>query len=155
MMILSRPRLEISIGTQTLSLWDGRRLVKSWPCSTSRYGVGFTEGSLRTPLGQFRVAEKHGENAAANTIFKSRRPVGAWQPGDPAEDDLVLARILWLEGLEPRNANTRQRYIYIHGTNHEETIGRPDSHGCIRLRNADVIELYALAAVGWEVWIAE
>ena len=69
--------------------------------------------------------------------------------------DLVLTRILWLDGLEPRNANTFQRYIYIHGTNDENVIGRPGSHGCVRMRNREVIELFDLVPVGTPVWIGE
>ena len=69
--------------------------------------------------------------------------------------DFVLTRILWLQGLEPRNSNTYERYIYIHGTNDEQSIGRPASHGCVRLRNQDVIELYDLVPEGTPVWIGE
>jgi lipoprotein-anchoring transpeptidase ErfK/SrfK len=71
-----------------------------------------------------------------------------------AEDDLIMSRVLWLDGLEPENANTFDRYIYIHGTNHEESIGQPASHGCVRMRNADVAELFDLVEVGTEVVIA-
>jgi len=154
-MQLSRPRLEVSIATQTVSLWDGYRLVKSWPCSTSKFGIGFQGGSNKTPLGAFRVMEKHGDNAHQLTIFKSRKPVGQWVPGAKTEEDLVLGRILWLEGVEERNANTKERYIYFHGTNQEERIGQTGSHGCIRLRNPDVVELYDLVPTGTPVWIEE
>lgn len=150
-----QPRLEVSVATQTLSLWDGRRLVKQWPCSTSKFGIGFEEGSNRTPLGAFRVSEKHGDEMPLRTIFKSRKPVGEWTADAPTEDDLVLSRILWLEGCEARNANTKQRYIYIHGTNGEPHIGQRASHGCVRLRNADVAELYDAVCVGTPVWIGE
>ncbi|MDB6073496.1 MAG: hypothetical protein JWO89_1136 [Verrucomicrobiaceae bacterium] len=147
-------RLEVSIATQRLQLWDGARLVKEWPVSTARAGVGFKEGSLRTPVGQFRIREKHGAGAPSGTIFKSRQPAGLWQ-GERLDDDLVLTRILRLEGLEARNANTFDRYIYIHGTNDEPGIGRPGSHGCVRLRNDDMIDLYDLVPEGTEVWIGE
>lgn len=154
-MLLSRPRLEVSIATQTMNLWDGWRLVKSWPCSTSKFGIGFEEGSFKTPLGHFRIAEKHGEGAGQHTIFKARQPVGEWHPGQGEGEDLILGRILWLEGGEQRNANTLGRYVYIHGTNGEDKIGQPASHGCIRLRNADVVELYDLVQVGTPVWVNE
>ena len=147
-------RLEVSIATQRLQLWDSARVVKEWPVSTARAGVGFKEGSLRTPVGQFRIREKHGAGAPSGTIFKSRQPVGLWQ-GERLDDDLVLTRILRLEGLEARNANTFDRYIYIHGTNDEPGIGRPGSHGCVRLRNDHMIELYDLVPEGTEVWIGE
>ena len=155
-MQLSQPRIEISIGTQTLGLWDGQQLVRQWPCSTSRFGIGFSEGSNKTPLGAFRVAEKHGAEGTLHTIYKGRQPVGEWSPdGEYEGQDLILARILWLEGLETRNANTKQRYVYIHGTNEEHRIGQIGSHGCVRMRNAAVVELFDLTPVGTSVWIGE
>ena len=146
-------RIEISIANQRLALWEGTRLVKSWPCSTSKFGIGFQEGSNKTPVGGFVVREKHGDGAPSGTIFKARQPVGRWTPEMHTPDDLVLTRILWLHGQEPRNANTFQRYIYIHGTNDEASIGSPGSHGCVRLRNVDMIELYDQVPVGTPVWI--
>lgn len=147
-------RLEVSAASQRLRLWEGSRVLKEWPVSTAAAGLGFKEGSLRTPVGHFLIKEKIGTNAAKGTIFKARQPVGQWQ-GEPLADDLILSRILRLEGLEPRNANTWDRYIYFHGTNHEHAIGRPGSHGCIRLRNDDMIELYDMVPEGTEVWIDE
>jgi L,D-transpeptidase YbiS len=149
------PRIEVSIGTQRLHLYDGQRLVKSWDCSTSKFGLGSMEGSNKTPLGSFIVKEKHGDAAECGTIFKSRQPVGQWTPGMETKSDLVLTRILWLHGTEPSNANTFQRYIYIHGTNNENGIGRPLSHGCVRMRNREVIELFGLVPAGSPVWIGE
>ena len=98
---------------------------------------------MKTPLGKFRIAEKIGQGAPAGTVFKARV---ALTPSDPlpATEDLVTSRILWLDGLGKRNANTHARFIYIHGTKHEDKIGRPDSHGCIRMRDDDVIELFDL-----------
>jgi lipoprotein-anchoring transpeptidase ErfK/SrfK len=154
-MLPAARRIEVTIGTQRLALWEGTRLVKAWGCSTSGFGIGFLEGSNKTPLGSFVVKEKHGDGAPSGTIFKSRQPVGLWTRGMPTQGDLVLTRILWLHGLEPRNANTFQRYIYIHGTNDETGIGRPGSHGCVRMKNADVLELFDLAPVGMPVWISE
>ncbi len=148
-------RIEVSIGQQLLRLYDGHRIVRDWPCSTSIFGIGFTEGSNRTPLGSFVVKEKHGDGAENGTIFKSRQPVGRWTPGMETRSDLVLTRILWLDGLERRNANTFQRYIYIHGTNDEASIGRAASHGCVRMRNRDVIALFDQVPVGTPVWIEE
>jgi lipoprotein-anchoring transpeptidase ErfK/SrfK len=147
-------RIEVSISTQRLELWDGTRLVRCWPCSTSKFGIGFIEGSNKTPLGHFIVKEKHGDGAEPRTIFKARKPVGLWQ-GEKLLDDLVLTRILRLEGLESRNANSFERFIYIHGTNDEERIGQRASHGCVRLRNDGMIELYELVREGTEVWISE
>jgi len=153
-MSAASPRIEVSIGSQTLALHEGARLLKQWPCSTSKFGIGFAEGSNRTPLGRFVIREKHGGGAPSGTIFKARKPVGEGQPGLDTREDLVLTRILRLHGLEKRNANTFQRYIYIHGTNDERSIGRPASHGCVRLRNADVVELFDLVTEGAEVWIS-
>ena len=154
-MILKKPRIEVSIGTQRLRLFDGTRVVRDWPCSTSKFGIGFAEGSNKTPLGRFVVRERHGDEAESGTIFKGRKPAGFWKPGMETTSDLVLTRILWLHGLEPRNANTFERYIYIHGTNDEARIGRAMSHGCVRLRNREMIELFDLTPEETPVWIVE
>ena len=98
---------------------------------------------MKTPVGQFRIGQKIGDNALSGTVFKNREPIEQTE-GSLSDDDLVMSRILWLDGLEEHNANTRDRYIYIHGTNHEDKIGEPASHGCIRMTNADVIELFDL-----------
>jgi lipoprotein-anchoring transpeptidase ErfK/SrfK len=120
------------------------------PVSTSRAGPGFQPGSLRTPTGLFRIHERIGENARSGTIFKGRVPVE--QPMD-SEEELITSRILWLDGLEKENANSKERYIYIHGTNQESLIGQPVSHGCIRMRNADIIRLFDSVAVDTPVEI--
>jgi lipoprotein-anchoring transpeptidase ErfK/SrfK len=144
--------IEISIPDQLLTLRRGDEVVRSYEISSSRFGVGTAEGSLRTPLGHFRVAQKIGHKMPHGTVFVGRVALG---PSDPLPDteDLITSRILWLDGLDPDNANTRDRYIYIHGTKHEDRIGRPDSHGCIRMRNADVIELFDLVHEGTPVRI--
>jgi len=144
--------IQISVAKQRLSVQRGRATLRTFPVSTSRYGLGSKEGSLKTPLGQFRIAEKIGADQPHDIAYKSRQPVKA-----SAEmlqgDDLVMSRILWLDGLGARNANTYDRFIYIHGTNHEEEIGTPASHGCIRMRNADVAELFDLVEVNTRVAI--
>lgn len=99
------------------------------------------------------MAEKIGAGAPLWAEFKSRQPTGRIsEPG--GETDGVLTRILWLQGLDPENANTRDRYIYFHGTNREDLIGTPASHGCVRLRNGDMAELFDLVAEGTTVVIA-
>lgn len=108
---------------------------------------------MKTPLGRLRIAEKFGAGLPIETAFKSREPVEATREMLQAED-LIMSRILWLDGLEPQNANSYTRYIYIHGTNHENRIGEPASHGCIRMRNADVAELFELVEVDTEVVIS-
>ena len=102
--------------------------------------------------GKFRITEKIGQGMPLGTVFKSRRPVKATKKA-LQEEDLVMTRILWLDGLERRNANTHDRYIYIHGTNHEKKIGLPDSHGCIRMKNADLVELFERVPEGTPVEI--
>ena len=147
--------LRVSLVRQELAVHDAAGgVVRRYPISTSRFGVGTEQGSLRTPSGAFRVAEKFGGGEPLGAVFKSRQPTGENGLG-AAEDDLVLTRILWLEGAEAANANTRERYIYIHGTNHEALIGQPASHGCVRMRNADVAELYEMIPAGCAVRIEE
>ncbi len=132
-------------------LEDGQE-VKSYPVSTSKYGLGTEEGSNKTPLGRLEVTDMIGDGAPPGTIFKGRKEQGVWD-GTPTEDDLVLTRILRLGGRDPDNANTRDRYIYIHGTNQEKAIGAPASHGCVRMTNADVADLYARVNAGTAVEI--
>ena len=150
----SRRNIHISIRDQRLILKEGETPIRTYPVSTSRFGIGTEEGSMKTPTGRFRVAKKIGEGLRGDTVFQSRVPL---QPGDPLPptEDLVMSRILWLDGLEEHNANTRDRFIYIHGTKHEDKIGSPDSHGCVRMRNTDVAELFAFVDEGAQVVIEE
>ena len=157
-----QPFLFIDVNEQLLTLFVTRDEGRQYPISTSKAGVGSRAGSLRTPLGHHRVAEKFGDGAPLGTIFRSRANTGEvakilTEPID-VEEDLVLTRILWLEGLEPGvnqgpGIDSKERYIYIHGTNEEGLIGTPASHGCIRMKNADVIALYELVPVGTDVII--
>lgn len=140
-------RLLVHVPSQTLDLIEGEQLLRRYVVSTSHWGLGTDLGSNKTPTGRFRVAEKHGDNAMPGEIFVSRKPTGTCgQDGDPA--DHVQTRILWLEGLDPENANTYERYIYIHGTNAESKLGTEASHGCVRMSNLDVIDLYDRVPVG-------
>lgn len=134
--------LECSVDDQVLRLSEAGRVVATYPVSTAAKGVGQAEESFRTPVGRFRVAEKIGADAEPGTVFSARIPTGRWRPGDPVSGDLILTRIIRLEGLDPQNANTMERCIYIHGTNREDLLGSPASHGCIRMHNADVVELF-------------
>jgi lipoprotein-anchoring transpeptidase ErfK/SrfK len=144
--------IHISIRDQKLTLMDGDTPVRSYPVSTSRFGVGTEMGSMKTPTGRFRVAEKIGADTPSSTVFRGRVALQFGEPL-PQTDDLVMSRILWLDGLDEHNANTRDRYIYIHGTKQEDKIGTPDSCGCVRMRNADVIELFDLVDEGVSVVI--
>jgi lipoprotein-anchoring transpeptidase ErfK/SrfK len=145
--------MRVDISRQMLDLRHRGELIKSWPVSTSRFGVGFEPGSFKTPTGRFAVQEKIGTDEPLWMEFKSRQPTGNLAaPG--GEQDGILTRILWLSGLDEENTNTRDRYIYFHGTNREDLIGTPASHGCIRLRNADIAELFDLVPEGTRVVIA-
>jgi len=140
-------RLVVSIDDQILTVLEGGICIREFPVSTAAKGMGYAKDSLRTPTGAFRICEKIGAGQPAGTIFKARVPVGVWRPGDAPEDDLVLTRILRLDGLDADNANTLERCIYIHGTNREDRIGEPSSHGCVRLRNDDMLELFDMISV--------
>jgi len=146
--------IHISIRDQRLTLMEGEIPIRNYPVSTSRFGIGTEEGSMKTPTGRFRVAEKIGGGLPSDAVFQSRVPL---KPGDqlPPTEDLVMSRILWLDGLDEHNANTRDRFIYIHGTKHEDKIGRPASHGCVRMRNIDVVDLFELVDEGAHVTIEE
>ena len=146
-------RLEISMDRQILSVLKADEILKAFQISTSEKGMGFTEGSFRTPTGNFEISEKIGEGEPIRTRFVARVPAGVWEPSEPIEDDLVLTRILRLDGKDAENANSMERYIYIHGTNREDQIGTPASHGCIRLANSDMVELFDLIPAGTPVHI--
>jgi transposase-like protein len=152
---MSKPalRIVVSIDRQQLSLFQGRRLLGSWPVSSSGRGIGFEEGSYRTPTGRFVVRELIGGGQPSGTIFVARRPVGIWSPGQPADQDLILTRIVRLDGLDPENSNSWDRHIYIHGTNQEQLLGSPASMGCIRMSNRDIVGLFSLIEVGTPVEI--
>lgn len=146
-------KLMVSMDRQTLEVIEGGRVAACFPVSTSARGPGCEEGSFRTPTGRFRIVEAIGAGMPSGTIFKARVPVGRWSPGDDTAGDLVLTRILRLDGLDPWNRNTLARYVYIHGTNDEDAVGRPAGHGCVRLRNADMIRLFDMTGVGDELEI--
>jgi lipoprotein-anchoring transpeptidase ErfK/SrfK len=150
----ARTKIDISIGDQRLTLTSDGEVLRSYPVSSSRFGIGTEEGSMKTPLGNFRIAEKIGHDAEPGTIFKARVALGPDDPL-PETEDLITSRILWLDGIDEENANTRERFIYIHGTKHEDKIGLPASHGCIRMRDDDVIELFELVDETTQVVIRE
>lgn len=157
------PRIHIDLGTQQLRLDLGRRCLV-YPVSTSGQGAGERNGSGCTPRGAHIVRVRIGAGAAPGTVFVGRRPTGeictpelyARAPGR----DWILTRILWLSGTEPgRNrlgdVDTMRRYIYIHGCPDEVPVGMPGSHGCIRMRNVDLVELFDQVPVGTPVLIEE
>ncbi|MEO6117681.1 MAG: L,D-transpeptidase [Methylotenera sp.] len=157
--------IEISIQNQTLTLFDNFGGVKAkYSVSTAANGVGCEKDSGCTPLGQHIVRAKIGAGAAANTVFVGRRPTGEiCTPELMAEfpnRDWILTRILWLSGTEVNknrlgNVDTMQRYIYIHGAPESVEMGKIGSHGCIRMRNTDIIALFDLVEAGTQVLISE
>jgi len=146
--------IHISVRDQRLTLKEDETPIRNYPVSTSRFGIGTEQGSMKTPTGRFCVAKKIGGDMPSGTIFRSRVPLTPDEPLPPTED-LVMSRILWLDGLDEQNANTRDRFIYIHGTKHEDKVGMPASCGCVRMRNADVVELFDLVDEGTPVVIED
>lgn len=158
---LESPWILISVAHQSLGLIDRNQFVFQAPISTAAAGLGTRINSQKTPYGLFAIAEKIGGGRPLDTIFVGRNPVGRLGKDSSALDlneDRIIARILWLDGLQPGlnrggDVDTRQRYIYLHGTDHESLIGRPVSHGCIRMRPVDVADLYERVRVGTLVYI--
>ena len=174
--------LVVSVARQTVSLFkknalatpDGRfpkastahspaavvrryQFLKKFRCSTSRFGIGQMAGSNGTPLGLHRIVEKIGAGQPAGTVFKARQAVGHTSQPEFA-DAKITTRILWLEGLEPGvnrggKVDSHARYIYLHGTADQASIGKPASYGCIHLADADLIPLFDFLPSGTLVWI--
>jgi len=144
--------IHVSIRDQQLIVKEDEQPIRTYPVSTSRFGIGTEEGSFKTPTGRFRVGAKIGGDMPNGTVFVGRVPL---RPDDalPPTEDFVTSRILWLDGLDEQNANTRDRFVYIHGTKQEDKIGMAASHGCVRMRNADVIELFEMVNEGTPVVI--
>ena len=152
--------LVVDVERQRAVLIENGAAKAVWPVSSARAGIGGAEGSYRTPPGWHRVHRRIGEGAEEGSVFVSREPTGEMWRGEARDDDLILTRILTLDGLEegvnrgPGN-DSFERYIYLHGTNHELLLGRPVSHGCVRLSNTDVSCLFAFMREGDYVLIAE
>lgn len=163
--------LLVDVTAQRLHLMAGGRSLRDWPVSTAAAGLDAREGSGGTPPGVHRITRRIGADAPPGMVFVSREPTGlVWphalaQPGEPPgapprtpdgeplPEDLILSRVLTLEGLEDGvnrgpGVDSTARYIYLHGTNAEERLGTPCSHGCVRLANADVIALFDLVQEG-------
>jgi lipoprotein-anchoring transpeptidase ErfK/SrfK len=151
----TRHRIVVSIPEQRLALLDNGALIATYPISTSKFAIGDAPGSRGTPLGELEIAKKIGDGAALGTVFKDRRPTGEVLVPDAPGRDPIVSRILWLRGLEARNANAYGRYIYIHGTAEERNIGKRASYGCIRMRSRDVIQLYDIVGPRARVTIVD
>jgi len=161
---MTKKRIDIDLSRQRLRLYEGRTVVREYAVSTAARGAGEQNGSQQTPRGRHTIRAKIGRGAPAGTVFVSRRRTGevytkALRDRYPGRD-WILTRILWLSGLEPgrnrrRDVDTMRRYIYLHGTPDDTQLGTPGSHGCVRMANPDIIELFDLVEPGTEVDIHE
>jgi len=148
----------VDIATQRLHLILNRKKIKSYPVSTSRFGRGSLIGSNKTPTGLHRIYAKFGQRLPSGAVLKDRLYTGEIWDGKSRFGNLITSRILALDGLESGinrggRVDSRKRYIYLHGTNHEKNIGQPASHGCITLKNADMIDLFSRVRKGTYVII--
>jgi lipoprotein-anchoring transpeptidase ErfK/SrfK len=149
--VAAAPAVVVSVPDQKLAVVDNGVAVAQFPISTSKFGIGDKPGSYATPLGVLEIAVKIGANAPMGAVFKQRRMTGEVLAPNAKGRDPIVTRILWLRGLEKRNAQAFARNIYIHGTPVENLIGRPASYGCIRMRSRDVAALFAEIGVGTKI----
>ena len=147
--------LYVSIHRQALFHVRDQQLMQVYPVATAKAGLGGVDGSWRTPTGLHRISEKYGDGVPELGILRDRKFTGELADPDFAgvDKDWITSRILWLDGLEPGvnrgdNVDSHARYIYIHGTANEKSIGTASSMGCVRMRNHDVIRLYDAVPVG-------
>lgn len=156
--------LNISVARQQLTVLQAGKPIKQYPVSTAKNGTGQQMGSECTPLGRHRIRAKIGRGQAIRSVFVGRRPTGEIYTPELAQQypkrDWILTRILWLGGLEPGKnrygpVDSGWRYIYIHGCPDELMQGKPESHGCIRMHNSDIIELFDLITTSCKVNIHE
>ncbi len=161
-MSVSPKSITVSIATQQLWLRQGTTVLACYPVSTAQAGAGEQEGSGCTPRGRHQVVERYGEGMPIGTVFVARQPTGEIHTTALAaqypERDWILTRILRLAGCEPGfnqgpGCDSYDRYIYIHGTPDTEPMGEPRSHGCVRMRNTDLVALFEQVPVGTVVEI--
>jgi hypothetical protein len=154
--------LEIDIPAQALTMRRGEEVLSHFPVSTALAGAGQRQGSGQTPLGWHYVRAAIGGNSPLKSVFRGRRPTGeifdAALSASQPERDWILSRILWLCGLEAGynrggNVDSQRRFIYLHGTPSDQPMGQALSHGCIRLRDDDLLVVFAFAVPGTPVWI--
>jgi lipoprotein-anchoring transpeptidase ErfK/SrfK len=145
----------VSVPDQVLALVDRGHLIARYPISTSKFGIGDSAGSYRTPLGTLFVSAKFGDKLPPGAVIKNRAPTGEVVGVDAPGRDAIVARVIWLRGMEAQNRGARDRCIYIHGTPEERRIGKPASFGCIRMRSRDVIALYDWVHIGTHVTIVQ
>lgn len=158
----------VSIARQLLGFYRAGELVKSYVISTSLRPPSNVKNSLGTPRGLHEIAEKVGAGMPPGIVFKNRVTTGhhySEMPADEQAKNLITTRIMWLRGLEPgvnagvnaqgESVDTYERYVYIHGTNHEDHLGTPASSGCVQMRNLDIIELFDAIRTRDQVWIED
>jgi len=151
--------IRISIAEQMLYHRDAAGVWMRYPISTASKGAGNQRDSFQTPLGKHRICNKIGANMPMMTAFRAREPIQIYEHGnDNPKQDWILTRILWLGGMQTGinkrgQVDTHARYIYIHGTHDEAHIGTPVSHGCIRMKNNDIIHLFERCRLGESVYI--
>ena len=159
-MSASNYRIEVNVSQQNLKLIRNDEVLMDVAVSTATKGIGQVRDSEQTPLGRHVIRAKIGEGCPPDTVFVGRRPTGEEFSEElrnqNTDRDWILTRILWLSGLEPGhnrlgNVDTMQRYIYIHGAPDADPMGEPGSHGCIRMRNSDIVKLFELVPVGTRV----
>ena len=154
MSVIASGIILVSVHLQMMTLQLPGKKDQVFGVSTSKYGMGTAAGSMKTPTGNFNIYQKIGNGQPLYEIFVGREPAGIWDQ-KPSSKDYILTRIMWLNGLDHDNRNTKDRYIYIHGTNQEQLIGSPASHGCVRMKNHDVITLFDQITEGFNMQIHE
>ena len=143
----------VSVPDQALALVDRGKLIAQYSISTSKFGIGDSSASYRTPLGTLFVSAKIGDRLPPGTVIKNRIPTGEIVTVNAPGRDPIVSRVIWLRGMEAQNQKARDRCIYIHGTPEERRIGKPASFGCIRMRSRDIIDFYDRVHIGTHVLI--
>lgn len=148
--------LLVSVEEQQIHLVKDEEVIKTYPVSTSRYGVGNTVGSMRTPLGTHTITEKIGDGLEMGSVLQYRKPTGEVIPQDESTPATkITSRILRMKGEETINSNTYKRCVYIHGTTRESDLGKPASIGCVRMADEDIIEVFDVIEPETQVEIVE
>lgn len=148
-----RDGLAVTLSDQKLTLFKEGKKVKDYSISSSKFGIGNTNGSHRTPLGVHAISQKNGAGQPSGMVFKGCKPTGEVVDVDAAGRDPVVTRVIQLAGLESDNRSTHRRRIYIHGTPEERYIGQPASYGCIRMKSDDIVDLFGRVHRGMPVAI--
>lgn len=157
-------RIEVDLEKQLLKLFHNDTLDREYRIASGKKGIGEQFGSEKTPRGRHKIRAKVGDGAPENAVFVGRRQTGevyhSAMRAEFPDRDWILTRIMWLSGLEPGfnrlgKVDTMRRYIYIHGCPDEDEMGIPSSHGCIKMRNTEIIELFDIVPAGTEVYIKE